>query len=146
MMNPAAPAIRNLTLWLLAQEAITDEPFEAKIHAAVRVCEKLRQPLSTLAGAAGYRSLISRALTLAKREAPSLGEVRVKEDGVLEWPSAVEPQQDMNEAAKGEILLVSQLLGLLATLIGQALTLRLVRDLWPGAPFEVTNSETENEL
>jgi hypothetical protein len=112
--------------------------------AAFRVCEKLRQPLSTLAGATGYRSLISRALTLAKKEAPSLGEVQVKEDGSLERTGAIEL---MDEAAKkGEALLVAQLLGLLVTFIGQALTLGLVRDLWPDAPFEDMNAETEKEL
>jgi hypothetical protein len=52
----------------------------------------------------------------------------------------------MDETAKkGGTLLVAQLLGLLVTFIGQALTLRLVRDLWPDAPFEDMNSETEKE-
>ena len=69
-MNPATPAVRNLALWLLAQEVIEVKPSE-KMDATFRVCGKLRESLSTLAGAAGYRSLISRALTLAKKEAPS---------------------------------------------------------------------------
>ena len=148
MVNPATPVIQNLALWLLAQEVIADKPSEIKMYAAFRVCEKLRQPLSTLAGVTGYRSLISRALTLAKREAPLLGEeVQVKEDGSLERTGAIELQQCMDEAAKkGGTLLVAQLLGLLFTFIGQALTLRLVRDLWPDAPFEDMNSETEKEL
>ena len=77
MMDPAAQATQNLALWLLAQEGIADKPSETEeMHAAFRVCEKLRQSLSTLAGAAGYRSLISRALTLAKKETPSPGKDR----------------------------------------------------------------------
>ena len=146
-MNPPTPATRNLALWLLAQEGTAGKPSETEeIHATLRVCEKLRQPLSTLAGAAGYRSLISRALALAKKEAPSPGEVQVKEDGSLEWIRAVKPQQGVDEASKGGAVLVAQLLGLLFTFIGQALTLRLVRDLWPDAPFDDTNSETEKQL
>ena len=146
-MSPVTPVIQNLALWLLAQEVSAGKPSEMNMCAAFRVCEKLRQPLSTLAGATGYRSLISRALTLAKKEAPSLGEVQVKEDGSLERTGAIELQQGMDEAAKkGGALLVAQLLGLLVTFIGQALTLRLVRDLWPDAPFEDMNSETEKEL
>ena len=147
MVNPATPVIQNLALWLLAQEVSAGKPSEVKMYAAFCVCEKLRQALSTLAGVTGYRSLISRALTLAKKEAPSLGEVQVKEDGSLERTGAIELQQCMDEAAKkGGTLLVAQLLGLLVTFIGQALTLRLVRDLWPDAPFEDMNSETEKEL
>ncbi len=143
-MSPVTPVIQNLALWLLAQEVSAGKPSEMNMCAAFRVCEKLRQPLSTLAGATGYRSLISRALTLAKKEAPSLGEVQVKEDGSLERTGAIEL---MDEAAKkGEALLVAQLLGLLVTFIGQALTLGLVRDLWPDAPFEDMNAETEKEL
>jgi len=147
MRDPATQATRNLALWLLAQEGIADKPSETEeMHAAFRVCEKLRQSLSTLAGTAGYRSLISRALTLAKKETPSPGKVQVKEDGSLEWTEAVEQQQGMDEAAKGGVVLVAQLLGLLFTFIGQALTLRLVRDLWPDAPFEDMNSEREKQL
>ena len=113
----------------------------------MRVGEKLRRPFSTLAETAAYRSLISRALTLAKKEAPSLGEVQVKEDGSLEQTGTIKLQQYMDEAAKQEeTLLVAQVLGLLVTFIGQALTLRLVRDLWPDVPFEEMNSETEKGL
>jgi hypothetical protein len=58
-------------------------PSEAKMLVAFRVCEKLRRPLTTLAGAIGFQSLILRALTLAKREAPSLSAVEVTADGSL---------------------------------------------------------------
>jgi hypothetical protein len=94
-------------------------------------------------GAAGYRSLISRALTLAKNDAPSLEKVQVKEDGSLERTGALESHQGMDDA--GGAVLVAQLLSLLVTFIGPALTLRLVRDLWPDAPFEEMNSATEKE-
>ena len=144
-MNAATPPVRTLALWLLAQEAVESGPFE-NIDAAFRVCGKLGQSLSTLAGAAGYRSLISRALTLAMKEAPSLEKVRVKADGSLEWTGMVGLQQGMDEAAKGGAVLVAQLLALLFTFIGPALTLRLLRDLWPDTPFEGINSETEKEL
>ncbi len=144
-MNAATPPVRNLALWLLAQEFVDGEPFE-KMDATFRVCGKLRQSLSTLAGASGYRSLISRALTLAKKETPSLEKVQVKEDGSLEWTGTADLQQGVDEAAKGGAVLVTQLLALLFTFIGQALTLRLVRDLWPDAPFEGINSKTEKEL
>jgi cyanate permease len=72
--------------------------------------------------------------------------VQVKEDGSLEWTGVIELEQGMDEAAKGGAVLVAQLLGLLFTFIGQSLTLRLVRDLWPDAPFEDMNSKMEKQL
>jgi hypothetical protein len=145
MMNTAPAPVRNLALWLLAQEGFVAKSHET-MDATFRVCEKLHQSLSALAGTAGYRSLISRALTLAIKETPSLEKIQVKEDGSLESTGAVDLQQGMNGAAKGGAVLVAQLLGLLFTFIGGSLTLRLVRDLWPDAPFEAIHSKMEKEL
>ena len=47
----------------------------------VRACEKLRVPLTRLAGTTGFSSLLSRALALAMRQAPSLERLRVEADG-----------------------------------------------------------------
>lgn len=51
--------------------------------------------------------------------------------------------REMDEDADGGVSLVAQLLGLFVIFIGEALTLRLVRDVWPDAPFEGIDSETE---
>lgn len=141
------PAMQNLARWLLAHEQCEVNLPVTMVQAAVCVCvcEKLRGPLATLAGVAGYRALISRALALAKAEVPSLGSVQVREDGSLDVPLAVEPQRDMDETQKGGAALVAQLLVLLVTFIGEALTMRLVRDAWPDAPFEGIASESETE-
>ena len=79
-------ATKNLARWLLAHECSEVNPSEATVRAAIRVCEKLRESLSMLAGVAGYSALLSRALALAKRDVPSLGAVQVREDGTLDWP------------------------------------------------------------
>jgi hypothetical protein len=50
----------------------------------VRVCERLRKPLARLAGVAGFRSLLSRAVALARAEIPSLVGVQVRADV---WPA-----------------------------------------------------------
>ena len=113
-MNAATPPVQNLALWLLAQEVVEVTPCE-EMDATFRVCGKLGHSLSTLAGATGYRSLISRALTLARKETPSLEKVQVKEDGSLEWTGTVDSQQGMDEATTGGAVLVAQLLALLFT-------------------------------
>ena len=56
-----------------------------------------------LAGAAGFHSLLLRALMLAKREAPSLSAVRVNADGLLD--GGVEPHLD-NQDGDGGVVLV----------------------------------------
>ena len=48
---------KDLARSLLAYEAVAGETSEPSESLAVRVCEKLRGPLCTLAGVAGYRSL-----------------------------------------------------------------------------------------
>lgn len=140
------PAIQNLSRWLLIHEQCDGKTGEATAQVAVCVCvcEKLRGPLSILAGVDGYRALISRALALAKAGVPSLGPVRVMEDGSLEVPdSSVEPGRGLDEIHKGGAMLVAHLLGLLVIFIGEGLTVQLVRDVWPDAPFEGIDSEME---
>src|SRR5438309_1326179 len=90
-MSTASPSMQNLARRLIAVEAARDDPSGAHAPGAVRILEKLRAPLSRLAGAAGFRSLLSRALALAKAEDASLKTVQVREDGSLggaagNWP------------------------------------------------------------
>jgi hypothetical protein len=97
----------------------------------MRVYDRLRLPLSKLAGIAGFRSLMSRALVMAKAELPSLVSISVLEDGSLKKLDC--PEQDRMDDGKGEIVVLAHLLGLLVTFIGEPLTLQLVRDAWPSA-------------
>jgi hypothetical protein len=120
---------------VLAQETEATHLPEAGAHAAVLAAEKLRLHLTRLVGVAGYHALLARALSLAKAEASWLG-------AFVERAS----QQDAQVALEGEIALLSQLLGLLVTFIGEALTLRLVRDIWPEASLNAGNTGTEETL
>jgi hypothetical protein len=86
----------------------------------------LRQPLITLAGVAGFRSLLSRALTLARVEAPRLSAVQVAADGSLQGLNEHRPQVDADQAREAGIILITQLLGLLVRVVGEAVTLQLV--------------------
>jgi hypothetical protein len=124
MMLP--PQTRDLALRLLARENTAAESSEPTEFAAFRVCETLRQPLITLAGVAGFRSLISRALTLAKAEAPGLSAVQVAADGSLKGLDELRPQIDADQAVEAGIILITQLVGLLVRVVGEAMTLQLV--------------------
>ena len=49
------------------------------------------------------------------------------------------------EIAEGEAVLVAQLIGLLVTFIGEALTLHLLHEAWPEASLGGLYSEPEKE-
>jgi hypothetical protein len=143
MMTPSK--MRELVQDLLAYEAFAGETSNS---ATFRVYEKLRQGLGQFAGAIGFQSLASRALTLARSEAPSLSAVRVSEEGALVGLGQIEHQFDIDKiqagefpASEGEIIFISHLLGLLLLFLGETLTLSLLRITWPGATFDNFSSE-----
>ncbi len=118
--------MRELSVLLLAEEVGNDGE---ELPAAALVCAKLGVLLTKLAGPAGYRSLLARALALARNEAPGLAEVTVEPNGSL--TGIDKAQADPGTAEQGAVSLVSQLLGLLLIFIGEALTLQLVKEAWP---------------
>ena len=138
----AAPGMRDLAHRLLTYEAgagTTSEPMESP---SLRVYEKLRQSLGEFVGVVGFQSLASRALTLARPEAPSLSAARVSSDGSLQGLREIKTQIDMDKdrAGEGGIILIARLLGLLRIFLGEALTLSLLRNTWPGEPFDDRNA------
>jgi hypothetical protein len=120
-------------------ESAAAKPAGVNNSPAFRVCEKLRQPLSRLAGVAGFRSLLSRALALANDEVRWMKAIHVRADGSLEGLDEAQAQLSETEIADGEIVLIAQLIGLLATFIGEELTLRLVQESWPDAAKKQNN-------
>ena len=132
------PTIQDLARRLIAIEAARD-PSVGPVDAAVRACATLQVPLARLVGVAGFRSLLSRALAMAKADVPSLDAVQVRPDGSLEGWEGIKRTQD----AESGIVIVAQLLGLLVTFIGGPLTLRLTRYAWPDAPGDETDRRSE---
>ena len=140
-MSP--PASQQLARRLLSYEAAAGGSSEPTESAASRVCEKLRQPLCSLAGVAGFRSLLTRALALARAEAPSLSAVQIGADGSLKGLDDLAPQDDSDLSKAAGAILIAQLLGLLLTFVGEGITLRLVQNVWPESAFNDRDSEQE---
>jgi hypothetical protein len=59
-------------------------------------------------------------------EAPSLNAVQVAADGSLQGLDELRPQVDADQAREAGIVLITQLLGLLVRVVGEAMTLQLV--------------------
>jgi hypothetical protein len=139
----AAPKMRDLAHRLITYEAGAGKNSESMESSTLRVYEKLRQSLGEFVGVAGFQSLASRALTLARPEVPSLSAARVAADGSLQGMGEIETQIDMDKdrPSDGEIVLIARLLGLLRIFLGEALTISLLRNAWPGEIFDDRNSE-----
>jgi len=143
--------MRDLALRLLTYEANVCKASEPAESAILRVYGKLRQSLGEFAGTAAFHSLASRALAMARSEIPSLRATLVSPDGALnglgqglgKGLSEFGPEIDLEKDGAGEqwtgdegIILIARLLGLLLLFLGEALTFRLLRVIWPGATFD----------
>ena len=138
--------LRDVAECLLRYEAVAAKLKKPRSEtAAFHVSEKLRHLLSTLLGAAGFRALLARALHLATAEVPELRPVEIKTDGSLAGLSKVARDARGTQLAKGEVLLITELLALLDTFIGEALMLRLVEDVWPKATLDALKEEQTGE-
>ena len=133
MDTPAS--MQDLARRLLAVEAASHSAPGARVHEALRVCEKLRVSLTRFAGSDGSASLLRRALALSREEVPSLQTVTLKPDGSLEGLEAIAADAT-NGGPEAAVAITTHLLGLLETFIGEPLTLRLVRQTWPEASWD----------
>lgn len=136
-MNLLTPAHRDLANWLLAQEVHDPAEPKALQDAAERACQKLSERLTRLVTLAGYQALVARAVHLARGEYPFLEGVRPgsTSDVCLDGLQIQIETVDTATLHDGLTEVLAGVIGLLVTFIGEDLALRLVRDVWPDAPF-----------
>ena len=130
-MRKATPRMRHFAERLIAQEMAKKPRKKTTTSTAFLVCEKLRLPLATL---------ISRALSLAASESPALAALRVDAGGTLQGSPEPQAQPGRTVFFEGGVTLLAHLLGLLTTLIGEELTQRVVRDVWPKLVLDAPDS------
>lgn len=142
MMDISSASMRDLARRLLAAEAASQIATSAHAHEGVRVCEKLQISLTRFAGSDGFKSLLRRALALARADVPALQTVNLKPDGSLEGCEvlAVDATKGGIEAT---VAIIAHLLGLLVTFIGKPFTLKLVREAWPDTSLNEQHSKIE---
>ena len=134
-MSRATPQLRKVAQRLIAHDESGREPSGTKASAAFLIESKLRPHLAALMGSVGFSALLSRALALAGAEVPWLRAVHVQWDGSLQELHELESQLPPEELFEGSVVLLAQLLGLLAVFVGETLTLRLMREVWPKLPL-----------
>jgi hypothetical protein len=129
-MRKAVPQMLEIGTVLMTHETRRGT-VTAAVAAAV-ICDKVRPKLSTLMGATGFRTLLTRALTLASRDVPALRDLKVDTAGALVLSDATTGQVDKSADITSGAVLVAQMLSLLMAFIGEALTLQILREIWPG--------------
>ena len=112
-MNQPHPSgeMRGLAQRLLAHEAAILNCPEHTAPVVIRVTEKLRASLTRLAGATGFRTLLTRALNLARMRAahtPGINVLKVTSNGSLE---GLDVLPNEGETADVGLLLIAKLLG-----------------------------------
>jgi hypothetical protein len=126
----------GLAGWLLTREAGPGAEPQRLAAATERVLHKLGPGLSRLAAPSGTQALLSRALHVARAAFPFLDGVRaaVTPDMSLQGLSEHIDEVDAAEAARGLQALLGVLLELVIGLIGEDLTIAVVREAWPDLP------------
>jgi hypothetical protein len=119
----------------LTREAGPDADAKALASAALRVYETLAGQLALLIGDGGVKALTARSLHLVRRDFPWVA--RAQEPDSPEGPFAQLgfslARQEPAVATEAAAAALATLGGLLETLIGEGLTMRVVRAAWPSA-------------
>ena len=132
-MNSVTPAQLRLAQWLLQQESAgRDEP-AAAADAAALAWDKLSPRLANIFTIAGTHGIAKRAIYLAQRNFPLLRGVE-GEMGLNGLRGAM-AEIDESEAAHAAAAVLANVIALSVTFIGEDLSLRAIRDVWPDAPL-----------
>ena len=130
-MRRTTPRTRAFAQRLIDCERAGERASAKTVPTALVICTKLQPDLASLMGDSGFRAVMSRALTLAKLESPQLDALRITTNDERADLYEYEPGLTPDDVEDGGVVLVAQLLGLLGTFIGDSLTERIVRGVWP---------------
>ncbi|MDD5141662.1 MAG: hypothetical protein PHY43_15545 [Verrucomicrobiales bacterium] len=119
----------------MTYEVLENKSSRAMPAAGFQVCEKLHLHLATFMGSTGFRTLLSRSLALSAAEVPWLRAVHINADWSLAGREELQAELGPDELFEGGVVLLANLLGLLVVFIGENLTVRLVREVWPKVPL-----------
>jgi len=122
------PVISDWARKLIAAEVDTDPTTAQTELATLRVYERLRLQFRAPVGVDAFQALASRALSVAKSQFPSLSAVSVTASGGLRGLGTVESPLDIGEDGEVGIILITQMLRLFLTLLGETAMVRLMED------------------
>lgn len=112
----------------IARESETNATAARAVESAFR---KLHDAMASLVGAAGYAALLRRAIHLTRRQHAWLAELGIASPFALVQLDEQAAIVGGPRVLEGGAALLSSLLHLLCTFIGEPLTLRQVHQVWP---------------
>jgi hypothetical protein len=133
MTVPDIAALRLLAARVLVNTSGRDAGAASVAIAAGRRFEELAGVLTPIIGQVGVGALAARALHVTRREYPWLGHTRNPEqvEGRFVGVSMSLEHQEPGLAADAAAAVLAQFTALLVTMIGEPLTVRLMRQAWP---------------
>ena len=142
-MSRTSSSTRELAKRLLSYETTGRRRRGGEMKAAFQVGGKLHSYLGALMGSTGFPSLLSRAFALTAAEVPWLKQAHVKPDGSWEGLDELGAQVSPKQVAECAVLLVAHSLELLIAFIGETLTSRIVKEIWPKLALSEPSPERE---
>lgn len=143
MTPPGHAALRQLALKVLTQHSGSAGGTEALATAARRAYDDLAHVSTPLIGQVGVDALTARALHLAQREYPWLGQASTSERTSEPFAQVIVNlgRQPPAIATEGTAAVFAIFAGLLVTFIGEPLTTGLLRKAWPDAFSDARTQE-----
>jgi hypothetical protein len=146
--QPTPAVIDALARRLLAAEAGETTSPEARVAAGEAAYHRLRERLALVLGAAGFDALWARAMHLAQ---PNF---RAGDDSAAEesFPTDASRADGLYAAVRGRdsdavehtlVIVFASFITLLCTFIGEELSFRFIRQLWPDLPPDAAASRAE---
>ena len=127
-MHKPTPAARKIARRILAQAARANpNPLDAAAT-TLGAYANIRARLSTFLGPAGFDALMARSLSLASQIRPEFASLRLNNDGVVHGLREYAANRPVKETLEGLEDLVTYLIHLISTFIGEVLTERLTAD------------------
>ena len=146
MPLPGSADLRQAIQHELTREAGTDADAKTLATAPPRVYEALAGQLALLIGDGGVRALTARSLHLVQREFQWLAEAQEPDSskGPFAQVGLSLERQEPAVATEAAAAVLATLGGLLEALIGETLTMRVLRAAWPSAFPDETQQEARN--
>jgi hypothetical protein len=146
MPMPGSADLRHAIQRELTREAGTDADAKGVAAAVLRVYSTLAGQLAVLIGDEGVRALTARSLHLVQRDFPWLAGVQEPDssEGPLAQLGSSMERQKPAVATEAAAAALATLGGLLEALIGEALTMRVLRTAWPKAFPDETKQEARS--
>lgn len=102
-----------------------------------RACDALQRNLDRMIGLRGFHALLGRAIFLRRADYPWLASLRIGDDEGCALVGVAETIQAAGDHANaGFASVIATTVALLASFIGENLTIRFIRETWPDIPFE----------